>query len=219
MSPDRLGQIIRLIQTRHDGLPEMHHPQIRGAQRGFVHRTIAAESCPDCLANGRTMTGCETCKGTGRIETFQERDPYAESKIQPYGITPEHHEARQARESELARLGNQTKTPDKSEAELVATTPPEQWEIQRRRMYRDYDYAALDRALEQLAIAYPNSRHAIALTLEYGTHDTSATVQGHVNLGLTFISEHMPDKIRAPDDEKHPALIRRDRNAEKRNLA
>jgi len=45
---ERLDQIIRLLETRLDNLPE---PTRRvNTDSGFVHKTPAREACSDCLA-------------------------------------------------------------------------------------------------------------------------------------------------------------------------
>jgi hypothetical protein len=78
-------------------------------------------------------------------------------------------------------LGDQTRAPYGSEADAIADADahPFAWEVARKRMRERYDYAALERALEQLRFSFP---------------DRSPRTE----LALAFIDERMPDPIRAP---------------------
>jgi len=183
---DRHAQIARLIDTRHDGLPETIRRTHTTA--GFVHHIPHREDCPDCAANDRTMFGCASCGGRGYIEVWRDRDPYAVDKVQPFGLDAARHEHTRARDAQIARLADQTRPPWTSEADAIADADkhPEQWEIVRRRMYAQYDYQALDRALEQLAQTHPG-------------------ISPHTPLAMMFIDARMPTPIRAPAEAK-PAL-------------
>lgn len=164
----RRAQIVALLTSRDDHLPQPvrrdHSPA------GFIHHAAARETCPDCLANDRTMFGCETCGGRGYTETIRERDPYAVEKVQPYGMTGDRHEKRRERDSEIARLGEQTRVPWLSpEDELAdANRHPEGWELLRARKWRDCDYRALDLALERLRLVDEDAYHAITVAYVYG---------------------------------------------------
>lgn len=57
------------------------------------------------------------------------------------------HESTRARDAEIERLGEQV-APPRPEASLRVR--PELWEVERARRWREFDYAALDRALELL---------------------------------------------------------------------
>lgn len=209
--PDRRAQIIRLLETRDDELPL---PTRRDhTTSGFVHRQLHRESCPDCLANDRTMFGCETCGGRGYLEEMVDRDPYAVDKIQPYGITESRRERDIERNRQIDRLAEQTREAWKSpEDELAdANRHPFGWETARRRMYASFDYGALDCALEELRLADPAMCSLLHSVYVYGWSEPSTTLEAIVQSALQFIDERMPDPIRAPGDVKHPALERRDR--------
>lgn len=181
---ERLEQIIRLLDTRNDNLPL---PTRRETQigYGFVHDTDGHESCPDCLANDRVMFGCETCRGSGYVVVKRERDPYAQDKVLPYGFDVSLHERRREREAELARLAIQLQPPRKSEGDLIAeaNAHPYGWEVARKAMYRDYDYRALDVALDQLRSTHPGT-------------------DPYCDFGLVFLSTRLPHPLRAPESAK-----------------
>jgi hypothetical protein len=179
---DRRVQIVVLYATRNDNLPL---PAARShAAAGFVHNVLHRESCPDCLANGRVMPGCETCGGHGYTEQREPRDPYADGLgiVQPYGVADTvklgHNPDRDAA---IARLDDQL-APPVSEQDLIAAANehPYAWEQARFDMFRRYDYAALERGLERLHSARPGLS---PLTLT----------------GLALLDGWMPDPIRAPE--------------------
>ena len=60
---DRHPRIIRLLETRDDGLPGIRAQRVHTTS-GFVHDD-ATLSCGDCTANGAVLKGCESCHGTG----------------------------------------------------------------------------------------------------------------------------------------------------------
>lgn len=196
---DRRAQIILLLETMTDGLPQRDRPKLTAP--GFVHRAIVRESCSDCLANDRRRPGCATCGGKGFTETFRDRDPYADTEtVQPYGITPDRHEAARAREAAMARLEAQTREPWKSDEDELADANknPEPWEIERRRMYRLYDYAALDSALALLRDRDEGAYRLLHSVYVYGWSEPSTTVEALVERGLLFVEQRMPEVIRAP---------------------
>lgn len=194
LTEERRGQIIQLLDTRHDNLPE---PTRRDhTSPGFVHNTTVRESCPDCLTNGRTMVGCATCDGRGYTETLRDRDPYAVEKVVPYGLDIDRHQRRRERDAELARLDAQLQPPVASEADAIADANqhPWPWEIARRRMWRDFDYRALDVALDALRARHPG-------------------LSPYSSRGLCFISARMPDPIRAPAAVPGAGVARLERGA------
>lgn len=201
MTDIRRTQIIRLLETRDDNLPEPVRDTATVA--GFVHRNTARESCPDCLANGRTMKTCETCHGRGWVEVFREHDPYAIEKVQPYGIDRQRHERARERDRQIDRLDEQLAAPRKTEADLVAEANdhPYGWERARELMYDRFDYAALDRALDALRTADDGACHALHAVYVYGWLDYSAVMTAAVDRGLRFVDALMPDPIRAPGDD------------------
>lgn len=180
--PVRHQQILRLLDTRYDGLPE---PTRRDhAAAGFVHATVARESCPDCLANDRAMFGCESCGGRGWVESARSRDPYAVRSVAPFGLDGTHLERDRAVVRQIERLAAQTRPPWASELDLIADANlhPAGWEIARARMFDRFDYAALERALELLAMTHPG-------------------LSARSSLGLAFVDARMPSPIRAPREQ------------------
>lgn len=182
MTPDRHAAIVRLLDTRHEHLPE---PVRRSeASTGFAHTEPAHVSCPDCLANDKVMFGCETCGGRGYTEVKRERDPYSLSdKIVAFGFDGSRHDASRARDRQIDSLKQQL-LPARSEAELLeeANRSPYAWERAREQMYRRYDYAALDRAIEWLRDALPG-------------------VSLFGRLALSYFDVVLPDPLRAPGDQ------------------
>lgn len=175
--PVRHQQILRLYDTRFDGLPE---PPCRShSAAGFVHATVARESCPDCLANDRTTFGCETCHGRGYLEQSRTRDPYAVRSVAPFGLDGTCLERDRAVVRQIERLEAQTRVPWVSEADVIAELAPFGWEVERHRMFERFDYAALFRALEALVSSHP------------GRSPRSS-------FGLVFVDARMPSPIRAP---------------------
>lgn len=186
MIDSRTDQILRLLDTRFDNLPEQSRRTNTTA--GFVHKAPSRSSCPDCLANDRTMYGCETCHGRGFIEEMRDRDPYAVDKVQPYGLDGSERERIRAIESAISVAGRELQRfpgfrPASSADEIEdANQHPYAWETARRKMYAEFDYAALDRALEQLHNFYPDR-------------------SPRSPFGLLFLSLRLPDPLRAPGGE------------------
>ena len=201
MSPDRHTQIIRLLQTRDHNLPDQQrHDQ---AASGFVHGVTHRETCPDCLANGRPdgMPGCDTCGGNGYLERLEPRDPYATDRVLPYGLSHDRHETIRRRDAELARLAAQTRPPWSSTADELADANehPYGWERARGAMWRDYDYPALDQALEQLRQQCDTAYHVLHAVYVYGYLPlTAPTLAVVADLAVEFLSERLPDPLRAP---------------------
>lgn len=191
VSPERRAQIIALLDSRDDGLP-VRSPSALAAS-GFVHGVWAAVSCPDCLANGRVIPGCESCGGRGTVEEFRRRDPYANEVVMPFGWEADGREAERARDRAIEVLGEQVRPP-RSEADLLAeaNARPYGWERERARMYREFDYAALDRALERLRGRLPG-------------------VSPYSERGLELLDGWLPDPLRAPSPAAGAgALVGRD---------
>lgn len=168
IDPVRRESIIVLLVTRDDHLPQPirreHSPT------GFIHNTPVRETCPDCFGDNPGKVGCQTCKSRGYLEYVRERDPYAVTdKVQPYGMTGDRHERTRERDREIMRLDDQL-APPKTEADMLeeANTRPEGWELERARKWRDFDYRALDLALEDLRAVDVEAYHAITSTYVYG---------------------------------------------------
>jgi hypothetical protein len=180
---DRDAQILRLLDTRFDNLPE---PTRRtNATAGFVHNDLGRVTCPDCLANDRVMYGCETCGGRGYTEELRERDPYAVNATRVYGLTGAQHDARVARDAQIARAGKlaQEMLSSLTDELEAANANPYGWEEARRRMYEQFDYAALDRALDAL-------------------HEVQPGLSPRSIPALAFLSQRLPNPLRAPATEK-----------------
>lgn len=148
--PDRRLQILALLESRFDGLPEVVRRDASAA--GFVHVTLAPAVCPVC--EGVDCDRCPGCRGSGSVEVARRRDPYATDRVTPYGLestTKVGHVPE--RDAELARLEAQTARPPVTELDLVAVANlhPFGWERVRAAMYARYDYRALDVGLERLA--------------------------------------------------------------------
>lgn len=177
VAPERRAAIERLLDTRNDHLPE---PVRRSeASTGFAHNVPARVSCEDCLSNGRAMFGCVTCGGRGYREVKRERDPMAESKVTAYGLDGSRHDATRARDRAIDVLDQQLRPATKVDELADANAHPYAWERARARMYASFDYAALDRALEQLQLARPGA-------------------SPRSDASLAFLDDRMPDLIRAP---------------------
>lgn len=222
--PDRRGQIITLLQTRDDHLPQ----PIRRTHvdPGFRHAVKADETCPDCLANGRVMFGCETCHGAGRVTVQRDRDPYETQAIQKYGIDARRHELVKERDAQIERLDAQLAPPRPTENDLLADANqhPYGWERARDRKWANYDYAVLDRALERLREHDLAAYHLVHSVYVYAwLWDISTSVEAIVERGIAFIDTCMPDPIRSPSDQPDPQAVkeslwrgRTDRHEERR---
>ena len=197
---DRIAAIVRLLETRNDGLPmQRRRPD---SPSGFAHRVKVRVSCPDCLANDRVLKGCETCHGRGFVEEWRTHDPYAINTVRPYGFTPdERRESEKARARELAVLKAQT-TPPRSEADLLAEANErgEAWEEARKAMYADFDYAALDRAMDSLYLHDADAHRALVEVHEFGWLDPphGAHLRAALDRGFVFLDGRLPADLRAP---------------------
>ena len=211
VNADRRAAVIRLLETRDEHLPSLRAQSAPPA--GFV-AGVRARSCPDCLANGRTMFGCETCAGRGVVEAGRlvrvaltdewrgqssRLDPYAVGAVAPFGFDPTRHQRGRERDGELARLADQTRPPAAVDEDAEAATHPFGWERERERRWARFDYAALDRALELLRdrdVAAYRVLHAVYV---YGwLEDVPARP---VERGLVFLAGVLPDPLRAPAPE------------------
>lgn len=202
----RRSQIIVLLETRDDHLPQpTPHTHV---DPGFVHNTPHRESCPDCLANDRVLKSCETCGGRGYLEELHAADPYEIQQVRKYGIDPRRHERVRDRDAQIARLDQQL-APPRTEQDLLdeANAHPYLWERERERKWRDYDYAALDVALELLRDHDQGGYHMLHAVYVYGWQDASAVLEAAVERGLRFLDERMPAVIRAPG-APDPALAK-----------
>lgn len=223
MTDERREEIIRLLRTRDDHLPE---PVRRTeASRGFVHSDPDnTETCPDCLANDRVMFGCETCHGAGRVAAPRSRDPYAKDIVVAYGLDGLRHEATRARDRQIEILGQQLRPASTVDEIEDANRHPYGWELARRRKWGLFDYAALDRALDLLVAADAAAATAVEklhvhrrIWPEPAASPTTRRQPWHIEptgamtealeRGLAFIGERMPDPLRAPSAQAPPVNI------------
>lgn len=220
---DRRAAILTLLRTRDDHLPT---PSRRpDSASGFVHGE-RVRSCPDCLANHRVLKTCETCHGFGtvtgrRLVTLaapdrlegddSRRDPYANDVVLPYGFDMSHRERERERDRQIQALDEQLRPASEIDELADANRRGYAWEEARKSMYRRFDYAALDRAVDELRATDEAALHAVRLVHVAGVIDVSAIVHAAAERGLVFLDGRLPDPIRAPGQEqKHPALRRRD---------
>lgn len=211
----RRSAIIRLLETRDDHLPEPRRRDLP-TRPGFVH-VRRPRTCPDCLANGRVLKGCETCGGSGvvsparmgliaapdaLVDDEQARDPYAVEKVQPYGLDPARHDRGYAISSSIEAARRELRRfpgfrPQGVADEIAdADLHPFGWERARRVMYERFDYAALDVALDELAAAYPRACHALHAVFVYRYLPAADCLV--VEFGLVFLSARLPERLRAP---------------------
>jgi hypothetical protein len=221
----RRSQIIRLLETLNDGLPEPTRRE--HSTSGFVNEA-RPRTCPDCLANGRVMKTCETCKGSGTVAPAhldaialvdglpgdgQTRDPYAVSdRVTAFASTTKlgHLPERDAEIDRARKLGRDRPTSE-IDAVRAADADPYVWERDREARRKRFDYDAVAAALELLRDRDPAACSMLHAVYGYGWIEPSTTVEAAIARGLAFIDERMPDPIRAPGNEKHPALARRER--------
>jgi hypothetical protein len=134
------------------------------------------------------------------VRAPRRRDPYATEAVLPFGFDVDRHAVTRARDAEIARLDRQI-APPRSEADLLAeaNAHPYAWELARGRMWRFFDYAALDRALEALRGANEPACRALHAVYVYAWMDERRASGRLLDLGLAFLDERLPDPLRAPD--------------------
>jgi hypothetical protein len=207
VTDERREQIIRLLETRDDHLPS---PTRRDhSTRGFVHNTDVRVTCSDCLANDRAMFGCETCRGRGYTIERRQVDPYAsDQEVRPYGFDGSYIEGLQWRDREISLMGTQL-APPRTEADLLeeANERPYGWEVARERMYEQFDYAAIDVALELLRGIDDAACHSLHALYVYRWVEPSAGYESACERGLSFLDERLPHPLRAPKKEKDAPVI------------
>lgn len=199
---ERRAAIVRLLESRDDHLPMSVRVEV-AASRGFVHRVRVAESCEDCLANGRIMPWCESCGGRGVVERWRSRDPYSENsglRPAPYGLTGDRHEAARARDAELERLEQQVAPPVSAADQLVrANARADAWERAREWKWARFDYGALDSALDELRRFDEGAYHALHAVFVYRVAGPWNGHHGRCERGLAWLDRVLPDPLRAPE--------------------
>lgn len=229
MDDDRRAAIVTLLETRDDGLPEpRRHAQGSSGFAGGVDekgRPLRVVSCPDCLERklAGERVGCETCGGSGEIpdpgkdpmDDPIKNPPYDDRRKTNWGGNNRIEDARE-RDRQLQTLESQL-APPKSEADLLAEANRRGfgWEEERRRMYRLYDYEALDAALDELRDADGSAYHAIHAVYVYAwLTELSPSAEAALDRGLVFLGARLPDPLRVP--QPHPAVIRIERKKRRR---
>jgi hypothetical protein len=192
----RLDAIVRLLQTRDYHLPALAPRQ--AAPAGFIHDTYAPTVCPVC--EGVDSINCTGCGGRGEVERHRNRDPYAKSEtVTPYGLDGERHRAGHERDRQIDRLGRQTRPAAAIDEDDDAARNPYPWERERRRMYQRYDYAALDRTLDQLRLIDDGAYRALHAVYVYGwLAEASGAVEAACHRGIAYLDSRLPDPLRAP---------------------
>jgi hypothetical protein len=210
VSEERRADIFWLLRHRNDHLPVEVRSASPVAAPGFVGGSERRLSCPDCLTNGRPMAGCETCGGRGEIPD-PGPDPYANNEaVLPFGFNRERHDQSHERDRKIEMLQRQTR-PAPTEAELLeeANRRGYAWEEERRAMYRQYDFAALDRALDELRAHYVDAAHAVNAVYVDGwlveIGQITPLFEELCERGLAFLSDRLPDP---PRTGLHPAMSR-----------
>lgn len=226
IAEERRNEIVWLLTHRNDHLP-LPARHVEGSS-GFVNEK-RPRTCPDCLANGRTMIGCETCGGSGFVEPSRiglvsaadeladdgtTRDPYANNETVGYDRT--RHDDANRRDRQIEILRQQTR-PAPTELELLeeANRRGYAWEEERAAMYRRFDFALVDQALDWLARYDADASHAINAVYVYGwlaevgiitpLHETCC------ERGLAYISALLPEQLRTGLEPAHPAASRQSR--------
>ncbi len=200
MDADRRAQIIRLLETRDQHLPQPSRRQ--QIDPGFRHNVIAPTVCPTC--EGCNSFACTGCGGRGYIERRRSRDPYAVDKIAKYGLDGSKHDRGYAIDHEIERLRQQTRPPLATEADVIADTPEYGWIRARELMYASYDFASLDRAMDMLHQVDPDACSLLTRVYEYQTLPAphpGTMMAALIDRGLRFVDKWMPDPIRSPADE------------------
>ena len=227
ISDERRNEIVWLLERRNDHLPlPVRHVE---ASPGFVNEQ-RPRTCPDCLANGRTMVGCETCGGSGVVDPKRlglvavtdelpddgtTRDPYANNDTVTLHDRTKHDESH-ARDRQIEILREQTR-PVPTEIELLeeANRRGYAWEEERRAMYRRFDFAALDLALDALRSLDADAGHAINAVYVDGwlaeVGLITPLIEQLCERGLSFLSDRLPEPVRTGLAPAHPAETRQSR--------
>lgn len=219
ISVERRSAIVRLWEVLTDGLPVPARAPL--STLGFVHRSVARESCADCLSNGFVSSGCETCGGRGHVEVRRSRDPYDTGQSQGWFASSAAKHARDRdRDAEIVRLGVQVAAP-RPEREIVAAAAPEGWEVARDRLRAEFHVVEAERALARLAVSDIDAYRAVHAVHVYGYLPLGGAAAALVERAVVFVDPLLPDPLRAPAVREVAAvavLSRGDRDREIRRL-
>lgn len=226
IAEERRNEIVWLLTHRNDHLP-LPTRHVEGSS-GFVNER-RPRTCPDCLANGRTMVGCETCGGSGVVEPSRiglvsvadvfadddaTRDPYAMNETVGYDRT--RHDDANRRDRQIETLRQQTR-PAPTEVELLeeANRRGHAWEEERRVMYRRFHFAAIDRALDVLRARDTDAAHALNAVYVDGWMAEVGLItplaEQLCERGFAILSDLLPETLRTGLAPAHPASNRQAR--------
>jgi hypothetical protein len=181
--------VYALARTQLDWIPATSRPAAANTA-GFAHgrddrgRQLRWLTCPDCLANGFTSTGCETCRGAGEVPDAG-RDPYETRAEGAAGFYGEEFRRRQDRarwlDAKLADLERMARMRD-------GVDEPEDWLTRALRVkadqWRHGDYQLLHEAQERLSMAKP-MRHLAWVTFVVEQQPLSIASAARVRLDET----------------------------------
>lgn len=169
---------------------------------GFAHDKRFV-SCADCLANGRTMFGCETCHGAGEIPVTG-RDPYERVGGAPFFGEDSQRRRDRARmvDAQIVRLKQLAAGRDGDPNAL-----PEDWLSRAVRLkeqqYRRGDYQLLEQAQDLLAMQLP-MRHLAWATfvvdaqpMSLGGPSDKAAAEGRLDDVADWIADRILSAIAA----------------------
>jgi hypothetical protein len=182
--PVRRDEIVRLLDTRYDHLPT---PIRRTeASTGFRSHGACARFVPGLLGERQ---GDVRLRDVWRARLHR-GEAHAGSVLEvgqgrAVRLRRVRHDATRARDRQIETLATQLRPAIEIDEDKDADAPGRDyaWVSARKRMYARFDYAALDRALEQLHLARPGANP-------------------YSDASLLFLDGRMPETIRAPDLEE-----------------
>lgn len=173
---DRARLVYALLRTLLSWTPDPRSPtRLDTTDRGFVPAKITDErgrqrqvrylTCPDCLTNGKTMPGCETCGGRGEIPD-EGKDPYDIGRAAGVFGGTAGDDARHAR-AQRDRLLRQLEQDESIRLGEIAADDPLTRSIARRdALYRKGSYRQLEMALGRLRRLDPQA-YTLAMSVAY----------------------------------------------------
>jgi hypothetical protein len=180
--------VYALARTQLDWIPAPK-PTL-GSPDGFAHEQRFV-SCPDCLANGRPMFGCETCRGRGEIPDHG-RDPY-ENRNQSFFADDNQRRRDRARmvDAQIIRLKQLARARDNDPDAL-----PEDWLSRAVRLKAQQwargDYHLLEQAQDLLAMQLP-MRHLGWTTFVVEAQPLS--IASEAKLRLDDVADWLADRM------------------------
>jgi hypothetical protein len=128
-------------------------------------------------------------------------DAYLVKSPKPYGLDGQVHECARDRDGEIDRLAAQTRPAFGSVADEIgeANRRGERWERVRAAKWARFDYAALDRALEELRAHDQGGYRVVHAVYVYGWLEPSVVVEAACRRALEFLSVWLPERLRAPE--------------------